>query len=262
MKYFDVHAHIFPEKIAAKVVSALEEYYHFQWQGSGIADDLLASMDEATVSGAVIFSCATRPDQVRPANDFLCAARDKYPGRFLAFGTIHPDLPDLEKELERIKNAGLHGIKLHPDFQKTYINEPAMMRMYEKMDGSLPLIIHAGDPKTDFSSPWRLKQVLRAFPHLTITAAHFGGYGEWDQVWKHLIDEDIFFDTSSSLFKLPSADARAIIKAHGADRILFASDYPATRHRTAIAEVMALKLDESDCEKIFHLNAEKLLGII
>ena len=260
MKYIDIHAHIFPDKIAEKVITTLEEYYNFSWQGNGTLKDLLSAMDSASILRTVIFSCATKPEQVAPANDFLQQIRSLYPDRFYAFGTIHPDHPDVPAMLNSIRNAKLQGIKLHPDFQKIYIDEPAMMRIYEQLDASLPLMIHMGDFRTDFSSPYRLSRVLKRFPNLKIIAAHFGGYSEWDQVWKHLIGKEVYFDTSSSIFKLGADEAAKIVRAHGVDKILFGSDYPAVRPAHAIAEVLAMNLSSDDNEKIFYRNAERILN--
>lgn len=259
--YLDVHAHIFPDKIAAKVVGSLEEYYNFHWRGNGTVDDLLSSMDDAGVEKAVVFSCATRPEQVMPANDYLMMVQAQYPERFIAMGTLHPDLPEIAGEIRRIRQGGVHGIKLHPDFQRIYIDEPAMMRLYGMLDGSMPLMIHMGDSRTDFSSPYRLKRVLDNFPQLKIIAAHFGGYSEWEQVWKHLVGRNVWFDTSSSIFMLGAENAAEIVRAHGVDKILFASDYPAARHDAAIADVLAMNLSEEENELIFYRNAERIFGL-
>lgn len=261
MKYFDIHTHIFPAKIADKAVSFLENYYHHRWPGIGNTADLLAGMDAAGVGASLIFSCATKPEQVMPANDFLAAAQNEYPGRFYAFGTLHPDYKDLPGEFQRIKDMGLIGIKIHPDFQHIYIDEPKMMRIYELAGDDFPVMIHMGDRRTDFSSPWRLANVLEALPELKVIAAHFGGYSEWDEVEKHLIGRKVWFDTSSTFWELPAENARKIALAHGTDKILFGSDYPASLPAQAIADVLTMDLSEEDNEKIFHRNAEQLLGL-
>lgn len=261
MKYFDVHTHIFPAKIADKAVAFLENYYHHQWPGGGSIDDLLASMDDAKVAASLIFSCATKPEQVIPANDFLAQALSDHPERFYAFGTLHPDFRDIPGELRRMKDLGLKGIKIHPDFQKIYIDEPRMMRIYELIGDELPVMIHMGDRRTDFSSPWRLAKVLDDLSHLKVIAAHFGGYSEWDEVEKHLVGRDVWFDTSSTFWELPAEQARKIALAHGTDKILFGSDYPASLPAQAIADVLTMGLSQEDNEKIFYRNAEKLLGL-
>lgn len=261
MKYFDAHTHIFPAKIADKAVAFLEEYYHHRWPGGGDEADLLASMDAAGVETALIFSCATKPEQVIPANDFLARAQNEHPGRFYAFGTLHPDFKDIPGELQRIRELGLKGIKFHPDFQKIYIDEPRMMHIYELIGSSLPVTIHMGDRRTDFSSPWRLAGMLDAFPELKVIAAHFGGYSEWDEVKKHLVGRNVWFDTSSTFWELPAEKAREIALLHGTDKILFGSDYPASLPQAAVADVLTMGLSDEDNEKIFHLNAEKLFNL-
>lgn len=260
MKYIDIHTHIFPEKIAAKAVAFLESYYNHHWSGGGSPADLLAQLESAGISRSVIFSCATKPEQVIPANDFLCAEKNAHPEKFIAFGTIHPDFPDIDGEIKRIRAMGLKGIKIHPDFQGIYINEPKMFRIYEAAQ-DLPLLIHMGDKKGDFSSPWRLAQVLDKMPQLTVIAAHFGGYSEWADARRHLVGRDLFFDTSSTLWELPVSEAREMVYAHGVDKILFGSDYPAATPAQAICDVLKLGLSEADNEKIFHLNSERLLHL-
>ena len=261
MKYFDIHTHIFPAKIADKAVSFLEDYYHHRWPGAGNVDDLLSGMDSAGVEKALIFSCATKPDQVTAANDFLFYEQQKHPSRFCAFGTLHPDYRDIAGEIKRIREMGLKGIKIHPDFQKIYINEPKMMRIYELIGDELPIMIHMGDRRTDFSSPWRLAKVLDDLPFIRVIAAHFGGYSEWDEVRKHLCGRDLWFDTSSTLWELPANEARKIALEHGTDKILFGSDYPASMPAQAIADILSMDLSSEDNEKIFYLNAAKLLRL-
>ena len=52
-----------------------------------------------------------------------------------------------------------------------------------------------------------------------------------------------------------------MIYAHGTDKILFGSDYPAATPAQAIGDILKLGLSEADNEKIFHLNAERLLHL-
>ena len=38
-----------------------------------------------------------------------------------AFGTLHPGYEAWESQLERLKAAGIRGLKLHPDFQHFWL---------------------------------------------------------------------------------------------------------------------------------------------
>ena len=261
MRYIDIHTHIFPDKIAGKAIEFLEDYYHHRWPGAGSRDDLLKAMDDAGVEKAVIFSCATKAEQVVPANDFLEKLHSSSGGRFIAFGTLHPDFQDCAGELERIRQMGLKGVKFHPDFQKIYLDEPKMLHIYSLIGSTLPMILHMGDRRTDFSSPWRLARVLDMYPEMKVVAAHFGGYSEWDEVKKYLVGRNVLFDTSSTFWELPANEAREIALAHGTDKLLFGSDYPASLPREAINDVLSMDLSDDDYEKIFFRNAAELLGL-
>ena len=260
MKYIDMHCHIFPPGVAEKVINTLETYYQSPWTGTGELDDLLRNLRRGRITRGVIFSSATKPSQVVPANNFLSRLQAQYPELLLAFGTLHPDYPDCRGELARIRKLGLRGLKFHPDFQQFLIDDPCMDKIYEAV-GDLPLLFHVGDYRTQFSKPERLLKIHRKYPELKLIAAHMGGYSEWDQAWKYLIGQDIWLDISSTIKFLSPDEVRRMVEAHGADRVLFASDYPGTTPQRAVEDVLSLGLSEADNEKIFYRNAEKLLGI-
>ena len=52
-----------------------------------------------------------------------------------------------------------------------------------------------------------------------------------------------------------------VVELHGADKLLFGSDSPWSRADEEIEILKSMPLDSSQKEKIFHLNAEKLLGL-
>ncbi len=261
MDYLDFHAHVFPAEIAEKVIRQLETYYGCQWNGSGECGDLRASMREAGVARCVVFSCATKPEQVTHINDYLASLGERFADSFIPFGTLHPKFSAFKSEIARIRRLGLRGLKFHPDFQQFNIDSPEMLRIYEEVGDSLPMLFHIGDPNSDFSSPRRLARVLDLMPGLRIVAAHFGGYEQWEEARRRLVGRDLWLDISSSIGRLSVAEARKMVRSHGIDRMLFASDYPAVRHRRAIADARSLGLSAEENEKLFHLNAEKLLGL-
>lgn len=261
MKYIDLHAHIFPENIAAKVVNQLEGYYKMKWQGNGLLSDLLQSIDKAEVNRTVIFSSATKPTQVTAINDYISSLCARYK-EFCGFGTMHPDVPDIEQEISRFSSLGLRGLKLHPDFQQFYIDEPRMDRIYRAVGSKMPILLHVGDENSDFSAPERLARVIDRMPEVVFIAAHFGGYCSWDAAKKHLLGKrNVYVDTSSCFHKISHAEGREMVRLHGADKVLFASDYPAKHALQAIEDVLKMELTEEENRLIFYKNAEKLLGI-
>lgn len=71
--------------------------------------------------------------------------------------------------------------------------------------------------------------------------------------------KDNFLITTSGMFWGPTLEyVHSVI---GADRLLFAVDYPYESNRDGVAAVEAMSVGDADKEKIFHLNAEKFLGL-
>ena len=173
---------------------------------------------------------------------------------------MHPDFEDYRAEIRKIRELGMRGMKFHPDFQQFHVDDPRMLRIYEEAGDSMILLFHIGDKRTDFSSPRRLANVLKLLPGLKIVAAHMGGYSEWENSWE-LIGKDLWMDISSTMPMLPTEKARELVLAHGTDKVLFGSDYPAVHHRKAVEQVLSLGLSQEDNEKIFYRNAESLLNI-
>lgn len=254
----DIHAHIFPGKIAEKAVSSIGRYYGVEMSRKGTVEDLLESGGRINVRKYVVHSSATVVEQVRPINDFIAEMQSAHP-ELIGFATLHPGLGNVSAEVDRIIGLGLKGIKLHPEFQHFSIDDDDMMPIYEAVEGRLPVLMHMGDENVDSSSPARLSRVLTRFPRLVVIAAHFGGYRMWDLSCKYLIGRNVYMDTSSTLAFISTDHAADMIRKHGADKMLFGSDYPMWDHRGELERFMALDLTEEERKAILYGNAENLL---
>jgi predicted TIM-barrel fold metal-dependent hydrolase len=257
----DFHAHIFPSKVARKAVEAIGLFYDVPISHSGESADLLASGAKIGAARYVVHSTATRADQVSSINDFVIAECRAHP-EFIGFGTLHKDFSPLSAELDRMLQSGLRGIKLHPDFQGFPADDQSVFPLYALAEKrKVPILIHAGDRRFDFSGPRRLSRVLDAFPKLILIAAHFGGYTEWDRAMEHLVGRDVYFDTSSTLWKLDSGIARGIIDRHGVDRFLFGTDYPMWDHEEELKKLDSLRLSSGEREAILWGNGARVLSL-
>jgi predicted TIM-barrel fold metal-dependent hydrolase len=258
----DAHAHIFPDKIALKAVKAIGDYYNIPMVASGTVSELLHRGENIGVRKYIVHSTATTVTQVPVINNFI-AKETALHSEFIGFGTLHPDQGEegINKELTRIRELNLKGIKLHPEFQGFSITDDAMRPLYRAIEGKFPVLIHMGDENANSSRPDDLVRILDEFPRLTIIAAHLGGYRMWDIAENHLLGKKVFFDTSSSLFALNPAEATRIIRAHGVDLVLFGTDYPMWDHTEELERFMKLDLTDEEREKILWKNAAKLLDI-
>ncbi len=261
MPVIDFHAHIYPEKIAAKASETISEFYGGTMAYSGLTRELLKSGEAIGVTHYVIHSTATKSSQVVSINNFIMGEVEKE-SRFIGFGTIHPDFADPEAEIERILRSGLKGIKLHPDFQTFEADSPKMDRIYRQLAFlQLPVLIHAGDSRFDFSHPRRIGRILDKFPSIRLIAAHFGGYSQWDEAFEFLAGRDLWLDTSSSFWKMTNDSVLKMIEKHGTGRILFGSDFPMWDHKAELQRFLALGLSEENNKAILYENALTLLGL-
>lgn len=226
--FTDTHTHVFHPKIAEKAINQLHTHYGIRPVGTGVLSDLLARADKAGIDRVVVHTAATDPSQVIPANNWAIDMERQSP-RVTAFGTLHPDYDEPEKELERLRRAGITGLKFHPDFQGFFLNDPKFYRLMEIIGSEFTLMIHIGDtlaPDKNPSCPIKMAQLRRDFPGPRLIAAHMGGYSHWPYALEHLAGMDVYLDTSSSLSFIPDETLAGLVRKHPADRLLFGSDYP------------------------------------
>jgi predicted TIM-barrel fold metal-dependent hydrolase len=237
----DCHTHAFAEKIAAKAVSQLISYYKIPTSCGGRLPDLLTAANQANLDALILLVAATKPEQVRPANDWILALKDTAPAtlreqmqlsripRIIPFGTFHRDDPEWPTEIRRLRAAGIKGLKLHPEFQGIDLADPALGAFFEEVEPDFVLMIHVGDPRVspdNFSTPKKVARILRNHPKLRIIAAHLGGYCFWEEALAELAGKNLYLDTSSALSFIPDGLLREIIRKHGVEKLLFGSDYP------------------------------------
>lgn len=255
---YDVHTHAFHPKIAHKVTAQLQEHYGIAPVGDGTLEDLLSRERQAGIEQIFVHSAATAPAQVIPANNWAIGLNSDVP-EITAFGTMHPGYTDAEKELDRLEQKGIRGIKLHPDFQGFRLDDPDFYQLMEMINGRFVLMVHVGDslpPDRNPSCPKKLAAVRRAFPKSRIIAAHLGGYQHWKYVPEHLCGLDVWMDTSSALPFMTDQELHQILDHHPRERILFGSDYPLFDPMEALHRLQT-RLQLTDRQLETHLTAAR-----
>ncbi|MDR1905415.1 MAG: amidohydrolase family protein [Clostridiales bacterium] len=265
----DFHAHIYPDSLAGGVIQKLglaAGITGLMPSTDGTKTNTIKYFGENGVDKFVVLNIATREKQHKNVNDFAIEL-NKEP-EIISFGSVYPTSDTFETELLRLKEAGIKGIKLHPEYQDFEINDKRAYRVYE-MCRELDFIIsfHAG---YDLAYMHRLncsaekaREVVDDFPHNKFVFAHFGGYMIFDSVLEHLAGENVFFDTSfvSARDKEYIPVINKMINKHGAERFLFGSDTPWMHVKKSSEFIDMLDLSDSEKEKIFDKNAAELLGI-
>lgn len=262
-KLIDFHTHIWPDAISQRAATSIGAYYNIPIEGDGTASMLTSHVPDGWDVRFVISSATLKPKNAQTGNDFLlkCAENDS---RFIPFSSVHPDMGELEcaRELERTKALGAKGIKLHPDFQHIFIDGEYMDSIYRCCcELELPVLFHVGDRNTQYTTPDRLYRVMDKFPSLKAVAAHMGGYSVWEEAEKYLIGTNVFMDSSETFQYMPAEKVYELIKAHGVDKVFFGSDFPVRCTDTEFADFKKLPFTEAEKEQMYHLNAERFLGL-
>ncbi|MBN1383200.1 MAG: amidohydrolase family protein [Deltaproteobacteria bacterium] len=262
----DFHTHIFPDAVAAAVVADAEENLELPTKGSGNEQGLRGHMRESGVDVSVALAVAPEGRLVRKTNDWLLNIRDSH---LVFLGTIHPDMPDWDQEIARLKNEGVKGIKFNALLQKIAPDEKKMFPIYEKMaKEKMIALFHSGashkernNPSAALSTPERIARVMDAVPNLTIIAAHYGGNHMLAQVEEHLLGRRLYIDTAfpPDVFALDPQRIARLIRKHGAHQVLFGTDWPWERQERGIRYIRGLDLPEKEMDMILGGNAERLL---
>ena len=261
MQLIDIHTHIYPPAIARKAAASIREFYQLGTdEMDGTAETLLRKGDEAGIGRFVILPVAVRPDRTRHINDFILSQLADQP-RFIGFGTLHAAMDNVGDEVQYILDKGLKGIKMHPDTQGFAIDDPRLFPAYEALQDRIPVIFHTGDKRYNFSHPAQLRKVLERFPRLQVIAAHFGGYGMYEEAYEILHDKDCIFDVSSSMMFMEDGVAEKFINRYGAERMAFGTDYPLWDPVKETGRFLELKLTDEQFEQIGHKTAERFLNL-
>ena len=279
----DFHTHVFPEKISAAVIDKLSRTSKTVPFSDGTLNGLINSMQKAEINFSVILPVATHTAQVEKINNAAADTNEKFFERgIIYFASMHPDFENYRAELSRIKNLGFKGLKVHPVYQNTNLDDKKFLNIFDRAaELDLIVVTHAGldigFPGVVKCSPKMSRNVLDKIGTFKFVLAHMGGWKNWDEVLTALADKKIFLDTSFSTGKihprkdfswndedlnlLDEKNFTDFIKVFGAEKILFGTDSPWTSPTESINFIKKIPVTENDRNKILGLNAKELLKI-
>lgn len=172
------------------------------------------------------------------------------------------------KLLADVKN-GARGLKIHPIIQNVRLDAPEVLEALERWEESdLPVLPHIGvaeyfpPDKAFMDTPQNgeiepFLKIVKMFPHIKFIAGH-GGNESWKKLLETCVDDkNVYVDTSMST----PESIQSFRKEWGADRMLFASDWPWLRQETAVELIEQEINDDNEKEKIYFRNACKLLKL-
>ncbi|MBQ2802825.1 MAG: amidohydrolase family protein [Lachnospiraceae bacterium] len=269
----DFHTHIFPEKMAAGTIAALEQKAGIKAATNGCLEGLLCSMQKAGITCSVIMPVVTSPKQFASINRFAASVNEQYTEattegvpHLISFGGIHPESEDYKGQLKELKAMGFQGIKLHPDYQGVCFDDIRYKRIVSyASELDMTIMVHAGIdiglPEPVHCTPAMSARVWKDTRAPKLVLAHLGGFKQWDEVEELLVDSEVYMDIAFIQQYIQMEQLLRIVKKHGSDKILFATDSPWTNQKEAVDWLTKASLSEEEKSHIFYKNALNLLGI-
>lgn len=270
----DTHTHIFPESIAKRAIESLEKIAEagagrkdaLKANTDGTLDGLKRSMRENGIDYSVILPVATKPSQFDSINAY--AAEINGQDGIISLGGIHPECENIYEKLRYIKSLGLRGVKVHPDYQQCYADDPKYLEIVEScIKLGLYITFHAGwdigYPDPMHCSPEAFAKaytpLFEKYPaekeHPHVILAHLGGVTTAKRTLETLCGLPIYLDMAFTLGNMDVSDIVKIIRAHGADRVLFATDSPWADQGEYKQKFLSLPLTDKEKELIAYKNA-------
>lgn len=265
-KIIDFHVHTFPEKIAQAAVGKLAGISGLTPSTDGTIKSTLEVLKKADISCGATLNIATSPKQQTAINNTAAEVKKEYEDTLFPFGSVHFEAENALEELERIKELGLYGVKLHPDYQGFMIDDERLFDIYDRCSElCLPLVFHAGydcySPNLVHAPPILSAKILKQFPRLKMVLAHFGGLNMWSEVEEHLIGKNVWLDTAMCASNADKSMIERLIQKHDKEKILFGSDCPWENPKNSLEFIMSMNFNDKALENFLYNNAATLIGI-
>jgi predicted TIM-barrel fold metal-dependent hydrolase len=276
----DAHTHAFPPDLIRRRAElsrrepTFAQLYADPRAKLATADEVVSATERAGIDRAVIAGFAWNdPALCREHNDYLLRAARQSAGRLIPFCTLplaHPAAARREATLAASDGARGFG-ELRPESQGRSIAEDEVSDLLSwawKSTG-LPLLIHASEP-VGHGYPGKAGQPLESLykficrlSEVRVIAAHWGGglpfYALMPEVRAALAN--VWVDTAATTLLYEPAIFRVVVDLIGAEKVLFASDYPLLSHRSQLKAVEAAPLTESERPGVIGGNAASLLNL-
>lgn len=267
----DFHTHAFPDKLAPRAIGVLAERANMVPETNGTVSALLSRMEEWHVDRAVVLNIATNAHQQSKVNQFAIDTLRAHGDRLTPLGSIYPIESAAERdrlaEMERLADAGIPGLKLHPDYMEHFLDDPAYTPILDcASEMGMFVVLHTGmdvySPARIHATPDMIRTVLCRHPKLTLICAHYGGNCLWDEAEEKIAGERCYMDISMGVkMGLSVEQARRILLRHDPDRILFGSDCPWGDVPGNLAFLESMRLPAELVDKILYKNAGALLQL-
>ena len=257
-------------------VAALAKYWKRAWAPKS-EDDVVAEFTAAGVEACLVALDLETTVKTPPCtNDYVHGMWKRHPKRIIqCWGTLDPFKPDAIPEAKKaVEQLGFIGFHFHPIMQHFAVNDRRVYPLIEVINALKAAVMidvgttgmGAGLPggmgaRIRHAHPSAIDDLAADFPNLKIIAAH-PGWPWVDETTAVLLHKgNVFWEMSGWAPKYLPEQLKKDIRGRLQDKVMFGSDYPSMPYERIFREWDELGYSPEMMEKLFHGNAERVLGL-
>lgn len=258
-------------------VDALAKYWNRPWTAKSEADVIKDFTDANVEAVLVAFDIETASATPPCTNEYVAAMRDNNPGRVIqAWASVDPYKGEvaIRGATAAIRELKMLGFHFHPIMGRFAVDDRRFYPLWETINGlGAPVMIDVGTTgmgaglpgglgaKIRHAHPLAVDELAADFPNLIIVAAHPGWPWVDEMTAVALHKGNVFWELSGWAPKYFPDGLKRDIRGRLQDKIMFGSDYPSIPYARLFREWEELGLPDAVREKVFHQNAERVLGL-
>jgi len=229
---------------------------------NGDASGMVAMMDRLGFTACIAAHHASIGPDFRYGNDEVIRAMQDFPGRIYGYVGVNPNYPETEliRELDRCMEAGMVGVKLHPDVHQCPVDDVKYAAVWEYAnERHLPVLSHTS---TGGRNPVQtFEKLAEKYPNVAIILGHsgFGSEGAEKSIEAALKFPNIYLEIAGSVITYGILER--MVNRVGAKRVLFGTDMPFLDPRPQLGRVAFAKVSDEDKRQILGLNAVRIFGL-
>lgn len=227
----------------------------------------ITAMDQGGVDRMLI-SAWVAPGKVMISNDEVAEFVAEAPDRLIGVGSVDISRPmEAVREVRRcVDELGFKAIRVLPWLWQVPPTDRRFYPVYTAcVEAGVPFCTQIGHTgplmPSEVGRPIYLDQVALDFPELVIVGGHIGYPWTEEAIAVATKHENVYIDTSAYTMRRYPEQLTSYLRSHGADKVLFGTNYPMMPHAQALVGLEDLGLNDDTRVKFLGGNAMQVFNL-